>query len=329
MEAIVYRKYGSASDVLRLENIDRPVPKAGEVLVRILSAAVNPLDTQKLRAEPYLYQRPATGLRRPRKPVLGGDVAGRVEAVGSGVTRFQPGDEVYGSIRDGGFAEYAAAPEDLLVHKPPQLSFDQAAALPVSGVTALTGLGGPRGVEPGRRVLVIGASGGVGTCAVQIAKAMGAEVTGVCSGRNAELVRSLGADHVIDYTKTDLTTTGRRYDVVLQAGGTDTASTLRRLATPKGTVVLLSGEASGRVVGPIGRVVKGLALSPFISQKVRALAVMPTASDLEQLSEVVAAGKLTPVIDRTYPLRDTADAMAYRQTGRARGKVVVRVTGAA
>jgi NADPH:quinone reductase-like Zn-dependent oxidoreductase len=165
MEAIACREYGSASD------------GAGEVLVRIHSAAVNPLDTQKLRAEPYLYQRPATGLRRPRKPVLGGDVAGRVEAVGSGVTRFQPGGEVYGSIRHGGFAQYPAASEDFLVHKPAHLSFDQAAALPVSGLTALTGLGGPQGVEPGQRVLVIGASGGVGRCAVQPAKAMGAEVT--------------------------------------------------------------------------------------------------------------------------------------------------------
>jgi NADPH:quinone reductase-like Zn-dependent oxidoreductase len=326
MKAILRDKYGSP-DVLELEDIDKPELGDDEVLVRVHAASVNPADWHLLRGKPYIA-RLQLGLRKPKDSVLGCDVAGHVEAVGKNVTMLQPGDEVFGSPfmhGFGAFAECVCVPEALLASKPVTLSFEQAAAVPLAASTALQGLRDHGRIEPGYKVLIIGASGGVGTFAVQIAKSFDAEVTGVCSARNVEMVRSLGADHVIDYTQEDFTQSGQRYDLIFQLAGTRSPSECRRALTSKGTLVLSSGESDGRWIGPVGRIIKALVLSPFVSQKMASFTVKPNKEDLQSLKQLVEAGKLTPVIDRKYSLSEIPEAIRYLEEGHARGKVVITV----
>jgi NADPH:quinone reductase-like Zn-dependent oxidoreductase len=265
------------------------------------------------------------GMRRPKVRVRGTEVAGHVEAVGTNVTRFQPGDEVFGTC-DGSFAEYACAREERFAPKPGNISFEQAAAVPVSGCTALQGLRDKGRVEAGQDVLIIGASGGVGSFAVQLAKAFGASVTGVCSTAKVDLVRSIGADHVIDYTKQDLADAGRRYDLILDSGGRRPLSELRRVLAPKGTLVIVGGEGGGRLLGGFDRqILRAPLLSLFVGQRLGPLVSKETPEDLMTLKELIEAGKVTPVVDRTYALADTPEAIRYLHDGRARGKVVVTV----
>jgi NADPH:quinone reductase-like Zn-dependent oxidoreductase len=329
MKAVVSTKYGPP-DVLELTEVEKPVPKDDEALVKVHAASVNPADWHFLRGEPYVA-RLQLGLRKPKVRVLGCDVSGRVEAVGKNVTMFEPGDEVFGSPfmhGFGAFAEYVCVPEELLAPKPANLSFEQAAAVPLTASTALQGLRKHEGIEPGQKVLIVGASGGVGTFAVQIAKAFDAEVTGVCGTRNVEMVRSLGADHVIDYTREDFVQGGRRYDLIFQLAGTRSPSECRRALVPKGTLVLSSGESDGRWIGPIGRIIKALALSPFVSQKMVSFTVEPNQADLRFLKQLIEAGKLVAVIDTTYPLAEVPEAIRYLEEGHARGKVLIAVPGA-
>jgi NADPH:quinone reductase-like Zn-dependent oxidoreductase len=328
MKAMVNMKYGPP-DVLELTEVENPIPKDDEVLLKVHTASVNPADWHLLRGTPYIA-RLQLGLRKPKDKVLGCDVAGWVEAVGRNVTMLRPGDEVFGSPfmhGFGAFAERVSVSEDLLAPKPATLSFEQAAAVPLAASTALQGLRDHGGIEPGQKVLIIGASGGVGTFAVQIAKSFDAEVTGVCSTRNVELVRSLGADHIIDYTKADFTRSGQKYDLVFQLAGTRSPSECRRALTSKGTLVLISGESDGRWIGPVNRIIKALVLSPFVGQKMASFTVKPNKADLQFLKQLIEAGTLTPVIDRTYPLAEVSEAIRYLENGRARGKVVIRVPG--
>jgi NADPH:quinone reductase-like Zn-dependent oxidoreductase len=327
MKAIVQDKYGSPDDVLELQDIDKPVVGDNAVLVRVHATSVNPADWHLMRGLPYIA-RLRFGLRKPKDTVPGCDVAGRVETVGKNVTMFQPGDEVFGSPFAHGlrtFAECVCVSDDLLAVKPANLSFDQAATVPLAALTALQGLRDHGRIEPGHKALIIGASGGVGTFAVQIAKSFGAEVTGVCSTRNVDMVRSIGADHVIDYTQQDFTQGGQRYDLILQLAGTRSASDCRRALTPKGTLVLISGESSGRWIGPVDRIIKALLVSPFGSQNLVSFTVKPNKEDLQSLKELIETDKVTPVIDRTYSLSEVPDAIGYLEEGHARGKVVIAV----
>jgi NADPH:quinone reductase-like Zn-dependent oxidoreductase len=324
MKAVVYHKYGSP-DVLELAEVAKPTPKDDEVLLKVHAASVNPADWHLLRGKPYIA-RLQLGLRKPKDSVLGCDMAGQVEAVGKNVTMLQPGDEVFGSPfmhGFGAFAEWVSVSEDLLTSKPTTLSFEQAAAVPLAASTALQGLRDHGRIEPGHKVLIIGASGGVGTFAVQIAKSFDAEVSGVCSTRNAEMVRSLGADHVIDYTREDFTRSGQNYDLILQLAGTLSPSECRRALTSKGTLVQISGESDGRWIGAVARIIKGLVLSPFVSQKMASFTVKPNKEDLQFLKQLIETGTLTPVIDRTYSLSEVPEAIRYLEEGHARGKVVV------
>jgi NADPH:quinone reductase-like Zn-dependent oxidoreductase len=289
----------------------------------VKAAAANPLDWHFLRGIPYVM-RAQSGLRVPKRTNMGNDVAGVVESVGAGVTRFAPGDEVYGDV-SGSFAEYVAAPQERLGSKPANLSFEQAAAVPVAGVTALQGLRDHGRLREGQRVLIIGASGGVGTFAVQVAKALGAEVTGLCSSRNVDMVRSIGADRVIDYTQEDFTKGRQTYDLIFQLAGTQSPLACRRALTSKGTLVLSSGESRGRVIGPIGRMLGALVVSPFVGQRLVPFIAKPESSDLGELKKLIEDGAITPVIDRTYPLSEVPEAIRYLETGHARGKVVVTV----
>jgi NADPH:quinone reductase-like Zn-dependent oxidoreductase len=323
LKAITYHEYGPP-DALQFEEVDEPVVKDDEVLVRVRAASVNPRDWHFMRGVPY-FMRAQAGLRRPKSSLLGSDVAGQVEAVGKGVTRFHPGDEVFAHVQEGGFAEHAAVPEAALGPKPANLTFEQAAAVPLAGLTALQGLRDPGRVRPGQKVLIIGAAGGVGSFAVQLAKHFGADVTGVCSTRNLDLVRSIGADHVIDYTREDVTQTGQSYDVVFQLAGTRSPSALRRALTPKGTLLLSSGESDGRWIGPVDRILKALVLAPFVSQRLSSFLAKSTTEDLQVLKELIEAGRVSPVIDRTYPLNEVPEAIRYLEEGHARGKVVVTV----
>jgi NADPH:quinone reductase-like Zn-dependent oxidoreductase len=322
LQAITYHRYGPP-DVLELEEVDVPALEDDQVLVRVRAAAVNPRDWHFLRGLPYIMR--PIGLRIPKDGGFGSDMAGQVEAVGRAVTRFRPGDEVYAFVLAGGFAEYTRVPENVLGHKPANLSFEQAAAVPLAALTALQGLRDHGRVQPGQRVLIIGASGGVGTFAVQLAKLFGAEVTGVCSARNLELVRSLGADHVIDYTREDFAGNGRRYDLIFQLAGTRSPSACRRALTSKGRLILSSGESDGRWVGPLDRIVRAAALSPFVPQTLAPFEAKQSSDDLQVLTELVEAGKLAPVIDRTYPLPETPEALRYLEKGHARGKVVISI----
>jgi NADPH:quinone reductase-like Zn-dependent oxidoreductase len=312
--------YGPPS-VLRLEEIDRPELDEDGILVAVRAAAVNPYDWHTMRGEPYLV-RLGEGLRRPKRTVRGVDMAGTVEAVGANVRQAQPGDEVFGWGRWGAFAEYERAGEHSCVPKPAGLSFEQAAAIPTAGCTALQGLRDVGHVQAGQRVLVNGAAGGVGTFAVQIAKALGADVTGVCSTRNVDLVRSLGADHVVDYTADDFARAGQRYDVVFDLVGNRSLRDLRRATTPRGTVVFCGG-GDGKWLGPMLLPLRGMAVSKFVGQQLRMFLAHLRRDDLLFMSDLAADGKLTPVVDRTYPLRDAAEAVAYLEAGHARGKVVV------
>jgi NADPH:quinone reductase-like Zn-dependent oxidoreductase len=326
MKAMINTKYGPP-DVLKMTDIEKPVPKDDEALVKVHAASVNPADWHLLRGTPHIA-RLQLGLRKPKETVLGCDVAGQVEAVGKNVTTLQPGDDVFGSPfmhGFGAFAESVSVPEDLLAPKPATLSFEQAAAVPLAASTALQGLRDHGRIESGQQVLIIGASGGVGTFAVQIARYFGAEVTGVCSTRNVQMVRSLGADHVIDYTKEDFTRSGRKYDLIFQLAGTRSPSDCRRALTPEGTLVQISGDSDGRWIGPVDRIIKALVLSPFVSQKMASFTVKPNKEDLRFLRQLIEAGKLTPVIDRTYPLSETPEAIRYLENGHARGKVVITV----
>lgn len=326
MKAIVNHRYGSP-DVLELEDVARSVVDDGEVLVRVHAASVNPADWHILRGDPHIA-RLQLGLRKPKASVLGCDLAGQVEAVGKTVTTLQPGDAVFGSPFGhgfGAFAEYASVSEDLLELKPANLSFDHAAAVPLAALTALQGLRDRGQIQPGQEVLIVGASGGVGTFAVQIAKSFGAEVTGVCSTRNIDLVRSIGADHVVDYTREDFAEGWRRYDLVLQAAGTAPPSYCRRALTPKGTLVAISGDSEGHRIGPAGRAIKALVMSPFVSQKMVIFTVKPNKEDLRLLKQLVEAGEITPVIDRTYSLNEVPEAIRYLEEGHTRGKVLITV----
>ena len=323
MKAIVHHEYGSP-DVLELEEIDRPAIKDDEMLVRVRASSANPADWHFMRGVPYVM-RPQSGLRKPKNGFLGRDIAGEVEAVGKDVTGFRPGDEVFANVASGGFAEYASVPEDFLVPKPVNLTFEQAAAVPLAALTALQGLRDAGHLQPEQKVLIIGASGGVGTFAVQIAKTLGADVTGVCSTRNVELVRSLGADHVIDYTQADFTQSRQKYDLIFQLAGTSSPSDLRRSLTSEGTLVLSSGDSDGRWIGPVDRLVKAVVLSPFVSQKLGSFLAKANKEDLQFLKELIEAGDVTAVIDRTYALRETPEAIRYLEEGHARGKVVITV----
>jgi NADPH:quinone reductase-like Zn-dependent oxidoreductase len=323
MKAIVYHQYGSP-DVLKLEEIDRPVVKDDEVLVRVRASSANPADWHFMRGVPYVM-RPQSGLRKPKNGFLGRDIAGEVEAVGKDVTGFRPSDEVFANVESGGFAEYASVSEGLLVAKPVNLTFEQAAAVPLAALTALQGLRHAGHLQPEQKVLIIGASGGVGTFAVQIAKSLGADVTGVCSTRNVELVRSLDADHVIDYTQGDFTQSRQKYDLIFQLAGTGSPSDLRRSLTSEGTLVLSSGASDGHWIGPVDRLVKAVVLSPFVSQKLGSFLAKANKDDLQFLKELIEAGKLKPVIDRTYPLSEVPEAIRYLEEGHARGKVVITV----
>lgn len=322
MGAIVQYRYGSPM-VLESADVDLPAVGDGDVLVRVRAASVHPGDYFVMTGEPYVV-RLVFGLRRPRHPIPGRDLAGVVAAVGKDVTDLQPGDEVFGWSTTGTLAQYACVPADQLVRTPTSLSAAQAATVPTSGLTALQALRDVARLHPGQRVLITGASGGVGTFAVQIAKTLGTEVTGVCSTRNVDMVRSLGADHVIDYTRTDFTRTGLRYDVILDNVEAQTLAAVRRALAPTGTLIPNSGRG-GRWVGPLGRIVKARARSPFTRQTLQPLFSVEKRRDLLELADLLEAGQLKPVIDRTYPLSEAADALRYVGAGHTRGKVVVTI----
>ena len=292
--------------------------------MRVHAAAVNPDDWHYMRGLPYIA-RARTGLRSPTRTVPGGDMAGQVEAIGKDVTRFQPGDEIFASIEGGSLAEYACASEDLVAPKPVNLTFEQAAAVPLAALTALQGLRDQGRIQSGQKVLIIGASGGVGTFAVQLGKSFGADVTGVCSTRKVDMVRSIGADHVIDYTQEDFTQSGQKYDLIFQLAGTRSPSDCRRALTSKGTLVMSSGESDGHWIGPMDRIIKAVVLSPFVSQRLGAFEAKQSKQDLQILKGLIESGKVWPVIDRTYPLSETAEALRYLEEGHARGKVVITV----
>jgi NADPH:quinone reductase-like Zn-dependent oxidoreductase len=316
MKAFIYERYGPP-ETLRMAEVDKPAPSAGEVLVRVVAASVNAADWHILRGKP-LFSRATLGLLRPKHPILGVDVAGQVEAVGSGVTRFEPGDPVFANLLDhgyGGFAEYVSVPEGVMASKPASLSYEEAAAVPMAAVTALQGLGRHGALQPAQRVLINGASGGVGTFAVQIAKAYDAEVTGVTSTRNLDLVRSLGADHVLDYTTTDIVGSGRRYDRILDTVGNQSVPDLRR-ALAEGGKASVTGFAS---------VARLLGVSLRGGKAIVQVQAHVTTKDLELLSELIEAGKIRPLIDRRYRFADIPAAIAYLEQGRARAKVVVDV----
>jgi NADPH:quinone reductase-like Zn-dependent oxidoreductase len=321
MKAIVYERYGSP-DVLELKEIDTPVVEEDQVLVRVQAASVNPLDWHRMRGRPYVM-RASEGLAKPKNNGLGADVAGRVEAVGRNVTQFQPGDEVFGmSLRT--CAEYVCVSEHGLALKPANLTFEQAAAVPVAASTALQGLRDKGQIQPGQKVLINGAAGGVGTFAVQIAKSFGAEVAGVCSRRNVDMVRSIGADQVIDYTREDFTQGGQLYDLIFDSVGNRSLSDCRRVLKPDGFLVVV-GAPDGRWLGPLVRLLKALLLSPFVSQKLVAFLSKRSKDDLVVLKELIEAGKVTPVIDRRYPLSEVPAAIRYLEEGHAQGKVVITV----
>jgi NADPH:quinone reductase-like Zn-dependent oxidoreductase len=324
MKAIVNRAYGQP-DVLKLDDVDPPVARDCEVLVQVHAAAINPGDWDVMRGTPYVL-RLATGLRRPRNKILGLAVAGRVEAMGRDVKGFLPGDQVFAGIGRGGFAEYVCVPETALAPMPSNLTFEQAAAVPISGTAALQALRDVARIRPGQKVLINGASGGVGTIAVQIARWFGAEVTGVCSTANVDLVRSIGADHVIDYTQEDFTGGGQLHDVILDNVGNRSLSELRRALARQGTLIPNSNKGGGRWIGAyLRRAIQALLLSPFVSQRLRPFAASETRQDLVALAGLIEAGAVTPVIDSTYPLHEVAAAMRHYGAGHVGGKVVIRV----
>jgi NADPH:quinone reductase-like Zn-dependent oxidoreductase len=319
MKAIVYTKYGSP-DVLQLKDVEKPTPKDDEVLIKIRAASVNAYDWHFLTADIFLIRLMGGGLLKPKNTRLGADIAGQVEAVGRNVKQFQPGDEVFGMVK-GGFAEYDCATESTLVLKPVNSSFEEAAAVPMAAVTALQGLRDEGRIHGGQKVLINGASGGVGTFAVQIAKSFGAEVTAVCSTRNLEQARSIGADHVIDYTKEDFTKNGQQYDLIFAANGYHSLSAYKRALTPKGIYVM----AGGSMAQIFQSMLMGSMMSETGGKKMGGVSAKPNQEDLAFLKELVDDGKVIPVIDRRYLLSETAEALRYLGEGHARGKVVITV----
>src|SRR4051794_9647622 len=324
MQAITQDTYGSA-DVLHLADIARPVAAGGDVLLRVHAAGLDRGAWHMMTGTPYLG-RLAFGVRTPRRKVLGIEVAGTVHAVGPAVTRFEVGEEVYGFAR-GSFAEYAVAHEGRLASKPGNLTFEQAAVVPVSGATALQALTDAGRLQQGQRVLVIGASGGVGSYAVQIAKALGAEVTGVASTGKVDLVRSLGADHVLDYTREDFADGSRRYGLILDIAGNPSLSQLRRALEPTGTAVITGGEEGGSFSGGMNRQLRALVLSPFLRQRLTTFLAKQRSSDLERLTELIERGRVVPSLERPYPLAEAADAVRPLAAGHARGKVAISIWG--
>jgi NADPH:quinone reductase-like Zn-dependent oxidoreductase len=326
MKAIVYSEFGPPPAVLKLADIDKPTPKPNELLVKVRAAAANPLDWHFIRGEPPVMRL----MGKPNNRVPGADFAGQIEAVGANVTQFRPGDEVFGT-GNGTFAEYACASAENIAPKPNALTHEQAAALPVAGCTALIAVRDKGQVRPGQSVLVNGAAGGIGTFAVQIAKALGANVTGVCSTRNLDLVRSIGADHVIDYTAEDFAANGRQYDLVLHVAGNRSLADHRRALAADGTLVLVGGGVGRdrganetlRLLGMLAYLTMRGVFSPFLRQRIRMFAAKSRQSDLAFLAELCDVGKLTPVIDRSYPLADAAEAIRHLEAGHARGKVIV------
>ena len=327
MKAIRYHRYGPP-EVLELQDVDKPAVGDGDVLVRVRAASVNPLDWHFMRGGPYLV-RIMAGLSRPKpsQSMLGADMAGSVEAVGQNVTGFSPGDEVFGGLEERGtLAEYISiAAEAVVLEKPAGLTFEQAAAVPVAAFTALQALRDKGRVQPGQKVLVNGASGGVGTFAVQIAKALGDEVTGVCSTANVKMAAAIGADHVVDYTREDFTRAERRYDLLIDIAGNRSLAETRRVLVRKGVLVVVGGPNKGRWIGPFGRTIKMLLQSPAVSQRMVSFLAHQNRDDLAVLRGLLDAGKVTPVIDRTYRLNEIAEALRYLETGHARGKVVITV----
>ena len=321
MKAITYTRYGPP-DVLQLKEVEKPTPKEGEVLVEVRAVSLNAYDWRMLMADPFLVRLATGGFFKPAKTIPGADIAGRVVAAGPSAKQYRPGDEVYGDIsagNNGGCAEYVCAPEAALAPKPANLSFEQAAAVPMAALTALQGLRDVGKVKPGQKVLIYGASGGVGTFAVQLAKAFGAEVTAVCSTRNVDMVRSLGADHVIDYTKQDFAKSGERYDVILAANGGRSIFDYKRALNPQGIYVMAGGSGL--------QLFQALLLGPWLSksdgQKLTHISAHPSQNDLKMISEFLQSGKVVPVIERCYPLSETADAIRYLHEGHARGKLVI------
>jgi NADPH:quinone reductase-like Zn-dependent oxidoreductase len=323
MRAVVQDRYGTV-DVLTQAVIDRPEPGDHDVLVRVRAAGLDRGTWHLMTGKPYLMRVIGFGFRRPKNRVPGLDVAGTVEAVGSAVTRFAVGDHVYGVAR-GSYAEYATAHEEKLARKPANISFEQAAVVPVSGLIAQRGLLDVGHVRAGQKVLITGASGGVGSYAVQLAKAVGAEVTAVASTSKTDLVRSLGADHVIDYTREDFADGTRRYDLILDVAGNPSLARLRRALTPRGTVVILGGEQGGGITGGFGRTLRAPLLSRFVSQRLTMVAADENGRDLERLTPLIDAGQLTPHVDRSYPLEEVAEAMARLVAGDVRGKVAITI----
>jgi len=320
MKAIVHSEYGPP-DTLRLAEVAVPVPREGEVLLEVRAASANPLDWHFMRGSPYLG-RIAFGLRRPKDARVGVDVAGRVAAVAGNATQLKPGDEVFGVCK-GAFAEHASASESKLAIKPAGVTFEQAASVPVAGLTALQAIRDHGRIHPGRRVLINGAAGGVGTFAVQIAKSFGAEVTGVCSAHNADLVRSIGADRVVDYAREDFTRSGTRYDLIVDSIGNHSLAACRRALTTEGVLVLVGGPNTGRWLGPLVRMVRAGIMSRFLRQKLVPMLARVTRDDLAVIRELLETRKVVPVIDRTYPLGEVAEAIRYLEQGHARGKVVI------
>ena len=322
MKAIVYEKYGSP-DVIQLKDIEKPTPKDDEVLIKIYAASVNAYDWHFLTADIFLIRLMGGGLLKPKNMRLGADMAGRIEAVGKNVKQFRPGDEVFGMVK-GSFAEYTCAPESALTLKPVNTSFDEAAAIPMAAITALQGLRDEGQIQAGQKVLINGASGGVGTFAVQIAKSFGAEVTAVCSTRNLEQARSIGADHVIDYTKEDFTKNGLQYDLVFAANGYHSLSAYKRALTPKGIYIMAGGT--------MAQIFQSMLIGPMMSEtggrKMSGVSAKRSQGDLVFIKELFEAGKIKSVIDKRYPLGEAAEALRYLGAGHARGKVVISVESA-
>ncbi len=335
MKAAVYTRYGPPDVVVQIADVEKPVPKDSEVLIKVRAASVNPLDGGLMKGRPYIA-RIMTGLRKPKITRLGVDVAGQVEAVGRNVTQFKPGDAVFGLcirypqasgvkvwVCQGAFAEYVCAPESALVMKPDSVTFEQAASAPVAAFTALQGLRDKGQIQPGQKVLINGAAGGVGTFAVQIAKSFGADVTGVCSTRNVDMVRSIGADRVIDYTQQDFTKSGQRYDLFFDCVGNHSLLACRRVLNPKGIYIMVGGPDIRWMIGLLARPINALVLSRFVTQKFRMFIARSSKEDLTIMGELMATGKVTPVIDKRYRLSEVPEAIRYLEEGHARGKVVI------
>jgi len=320
MKAAVYTRYGPP-EVVQITDTEKPVPNDSEVLIKVRAASVNPYDWHFMRGMPY-FLRIVAGLRKPKDTRLGADAAGQVEAIGKNVTRFKSGDEVFGTCR-GAFAEYARASESTLALKSKNMTFEQAASVPIAALTALQSLRDKGHIQSGQKVLINGAAGGVGTFAVQIAKSFGADVTGVCSTRNVEMVRSIGANQVVDYTREDFTKSGQRYDIILDAVGNHSLSACKRVLGPKGVLVMAGGIAGRWMIGPLTRGIRAGVVSRFTSQNMVGILAKPNKADLTILGELMATGKVTPVIDRRYTLSEVPGAIRYVETGHARGKVVI------